>query len=292
MTALIPYEGDAFRRMHEPSSRYLGASFVPALVLPATKRPAFMASPYERALAILGKRPMKDPDGMEVIRGKDLEPATICQLQRHGFEARPLNHYAQHPDCEWFIASPDFELDDGRLGEGKVPCDWEQWLSGPPLHVQVQNQWQLYCAGRASGMITALFVDQYSIEIKWWMTERNESVIGLLIDKARQFLDLIDRGQAWGPDESKSSYRALQDVIEVNETEQIQLGGLDHVERLLAWRQARKDRLAAEKAEDACKYWFASRAGTAGIIATDNGPIFRTKVEPKGKAPYFRWGGI
>ncbi len=289
MAQLHPYTPDLFAQMHDPRSRYIGASFVPALLLPAEIRPAFMPAPYARALAILGKRDLPEPDSMEVVRGKDLEPATINQLQRHGFEARHLNHYCQRADQPYFIASPDFELADGRLGEGKVPVQWEAWINGPPLHVQLQALWQMYCGETSNHLISALFVDQYSIELKWWPLARRDDVIRLLVDAATRFLDLIDAGKTPDPDASASSYRALQAVMPVDPTEQITLTGLEAVERLLAWKQAKLDRLAAERTEEASKYWFASRIGSAGIVSTDGGELFRSKVEPKGKEPYFKW---
>jgi len=250
-----------------------------------------MPSPYAKALDMLGKRDLPQPDDEDVKRGRLMEATTIAALVEHGHQARQLRHYCLHPDNEEFMASPDYELDGHILGEGKAPIAWDEWTGGPPLHVRLQAQWQMACGERCQHMITGLFVDRHSIELQCYPTERHDHIINLMEERAAWFLDLVDAGKTPEPDASKSSYRALQEVMDVEETLRITIKDPDSTERLMAWQQARLDRLVAEKTEEAAKHWFAMHAGEAGVIETYDGELlFRRVVEPKGKSKYWKWG--
>ena len=286
---LTPYTPGDFERMHAPGCHFLGSSFVPALVLPVEKRPKWMNSPYARALDMLGQRPLPPLDEEFLRRGRLLEHTLVATLQDEGVDASRCAAYAQHERDERWIASPDYLIGEDIIGEGKCPTDWEQWHDGPPLFVQLQNVWQMGCAGTDRGQISALFVDKFSLKVTVWENPLHKPALRLMETEAAKFLDLVGAGKTPDPDASLSSYRALQDVMPVDRGEEITIGGQEAVERLLAWTQARLDRLAAEKIEDAAKYYFASRGGEAGVIHTDNGSVSRIKVEPKDKSPYFKW---
>lgn len=290
---LIPYQPDEFERMHAPGTRYIGSSFVPALVTTPEMRPGWMVSPYAKALDMLGQRPL-DPPGDVVIRGADLEPATIAQLIRRGYEAVALRHYCVGEDNELFIASPDYMLNGSMLGEGKAPTNWHQYAKGAPLYLALQCQWQMYCAGTDEHMASGLFVDRYKIEMHLYPQRRNQPMIDIMVAAAQRFCDTVDAGKTPDPDATMSSYRALQDMIDVQPDTEICLDtdeetALMAYDRLAAWQQGKADRIAAEKTIEASQCWFACRARDASIIRIDDQIISRTKVEPKNKAAYFKW---
>lgn len=289
MADLRPYTGELFAEMHKPTAKLIGASFAPMLVLPPSQRPSWAVSPYAMSMAMMGEYELPPVDEQITKRGKFLEPVTIAKLRDEGHEAESLFHYVVHPKNDHFIASPDYAIDDIPWGEGKAPTKWEDWSEDIPLYPQLQSQWTMFCGETDRHMVSGLLVDRAGIEIKTKIVERHDKLIKLMEERADDMLDRVERGQACDPDESDSTYRALQEMIELGETEVIELNTEEAANRLSAWRQANLDKKAAEAAEKAAKNWMAVRAGTAAIVQVFDDSIRRKRVAPEGKAAHWRW---
>jgi hypothetical protein len=295
MTTLRPYESEEhFQEMHRPTARLIGSSFAPALILAPKDRPAWMNSGYSVSLAMMGEYELPPVDENITKRGKLLEATTVSMLRQDGYpDAEGLFHFFVHPRNDRFIASPDYRLEPDLFGEGKAPANFDAWANGepPPLYPQLQSQWTMGCGETEAHLVTGLLVDRMSIALHKTLIRRHDGIIRMMEDRAEAFLERVERGVAWDPDESDSSYRALQGMLDIAETEVIEVDDPEALDRLFKWRQASKDKKAAVASYEACRNWFAWHGKSAGVIKICGvDQISRKKVTPKGSENgHFKW---
>lgn len=306
---ITPYDDGAFDLLHRPGCMTLGSSLAPALILPDEAKPAWLPSVYAIAAHISGKRALPDADSNITRRGRWFEGAFQRALSDHEIECVPANGFFMHPSflrddggapllAMMCIASPDLL----RVAtEDPVECKTvsrrkrEEWSDGPPLYPVLQMQWQLACQNKERGTIAALFLSDFEADLQIYPIERHERIIGAMEAEADKLREMLARDQLPKPDDSPSSYAALQGLVTVTKTT-IQVPGSEAMDRAAKWRQARFDRLAAEAEEAAQTHWFAARGQDAEILTMEDGKeIKRTQVSRKAstkKIPassYWKW---
>lgn len=280
---LRPYEPGEFYDVHAAGSGLLTASMVPALFGHSR-----FAGRYAIAAHISGKHPLPDVDNPMTRRGKLLEPVVAKMLEGEGFKVdrHDLGIFAKHLTIAGLGASPDVvvwddsdapeSLDPG-IGEIKVVSELiykDTWADGPPLEVELQHQCQYACCpGAEWGVIAALVVGAFRLDLIVYRTVRNPGAIKLIEDAARALLDMLDAGELPEPDTHESAAAVLQALHPVDPTKEIVLAGEDLAEASLRFdkmRVAAEQRLAAEKVEKVEKAWFMARAGDASRLLIGN----------------------
>ena len=281
---ITPYDDGAFDLLHRPGCMTLGSSLAPALILPDEAKPAWLPSVYAIAAHISGKRALPDADSNITRRGRWFEGAFQRALSDHEIECVPANGFFMHPSflrddggapllAMMCIASPDLL----RVAtEDPVECKTvsrrkrEEWSDGPPLYPVLQMQWQLACQNKERGTIAALFLSDFEADLQIYPIERHERIIGAMEAEADKLREMLARDQLPKPDDSPSSYAALQGLVTVTKTT-IQVPGSEAMDRAGKWRQAQADKKAAEATIEAQKHWFAATASDAAVMALDDG---------------------
>lgn len=279
---LQQYQPGEFERLHAAGSGILTASQIPALFGHSR-----FGGRYAVAAHISGRHEMEFADNPMTARGRRLEPIAAEMLDEEGYAVLrlPAGMYAPHPDFAGrFTASPDavaIKLDDpdglDRIVEIKTVAELvyrEKWQDGPPLEVEIQHQAQFACCeGAAHGIIAALVVGAFRLDLIVYPTERNDAAVKLIEDAARALLDLIDAGELPEPDTHASAAAVLQALHPVDPAKEIALTGPQAVEagqRFDTWKRAAAERLAAEKAEKAEEAWFMALGADAARILIGN----------------------
>lgn len=282
------YRPGIFDKLHGAGSGVLTASQIPALF----KQSRF-AGRYALAAHILGKVPLEQPSEALVERGRRLEPLFVDMLRDDkGWECRQLRAYAPHRRIHRLISSPDLDaydradaLTDTGIIETKVVADMvfaERWADEPPLDVQLQHQTQYACTGAQWGAIAALVIGTYRFDLIVYETKPDPDAIAVIEDAATQFLAMLDAGQMPEPDDHRTSLAALAKLYpEVDPGKVVRFSGEDASEserRWDAWNQARLDRLASEKIEEAAQNWFFTKGPDAAQFSIGNDRTVNVKV--------------
>jgi hypothetical protein len=285
-----------FDRFHAAGSMTLTASSVPALFGQSR-----FAGRYALACHLTGKVPMSVPNEALVERGRLLEPVIVSMLraEQPTWDVYGLRAYAPHRSIDRFIASPDMEAwrqdehppgqltPNGPPGivESKVVADLifeERWQDGPPLDVELQHQAQFACSGATWGAIVALVIGTFRFDLVVYLTAPELKAIALIETAAREFLGMLDAGQLPEPDDHRSSLRALEQVypnVDPGKILTLQDDDLtEGIKRFDAWEQAKLDRLATEKLEEAAQNWFFVRALDAGEVRLGNDRTVSAKL--------------
>lgn len=294
---LRPYEPGEFDRVHAAGSGILTASMVPALFGHSR-----FAGRYAIAAHISGQCPLPEVDNPMTRRGKLLEPVVAKMLEGEDYavDRHDLGIYARHATIEGFGASPDVVVWDESdvpaslepgIGEIKVVSELiykDTWADGPPLEVELQHQAQYACCpGAEWGVIAALVVGAFRLDLVVYRTTRNPGAIKLIEDAAKALLDMLAAGQLPEPDTHESAAAVLQALHPVDPCKEIALAGAEAVEagRLFDdWKAASETRLAAEKTEKAAKAWFMARAGDASRLLIGNDR--RVEIKDVSRAGY------
>jgi hypothetical protein len=287
---LQTYEDGEFHAVHAPGSGVVTGSTVPALF--GFSR---WTGRYALAAHIAGKVPLPSGDNPLSARGRDLEVVTASKLRAKGYQLwRPAaGMYARHPTIPNFLASPDGVVrkkdrrqDGFGLQEGKVVARSvfaKSWDEGPPEEVHLQSQSQFACCPDATwGLITALVIGDFQLDLHVYQTERNEKAIKLIEAAVQTLLDLLARGEMPEPDTHATAAAVLQALHPLDEAREISLVGEDYVEAVRhadLWRQSATARLKADKDEKACKAWFLAKAKGAGRVHIGNDRMVEIKEQ-------------
>lgn len=177
-------------------------------------------SPLELWLEKTGRDsqlPKIDPHDEEspAYWGNILEPIVAAHYtKRTGHRVRRINAVLQHPDPRlgWMLANIDREVigaDDVQILECKTAGinGARLWEEGVPEYVQLQVHHQLAVTGKAAADVAVLIGGQH-LEI--YRIERDETMIGRLIELERQFWRYVERDVPPPADGSESADLALR----------------------------------------------------------------------------------
>ena len=287
------YRPGIFEKLHACGSGIVTASQVPALF-----NESRFAGRFATLAHIKGLSPLES-FGNEALmeRGLRLEKVA-CEMvsEDKGWRVHQAKAWKAHDRIERLAASPDavcWDNDDNPLGdhgnhpgigEIKVVADmiWSQrWQEGPPLDVELQHQTQFACTGATWGFIAALVVGTFRWDLIVYETKPRADVIAILEAEVETALAKLDEGDLGAPDEHKASIRAAQRLWAPDESKVLALNDPEADDRLQRWLQARADRLAAEKVEEAQHVYFASRALDHGLIRCPGGGTVAIKSVQK-----------
>ncbi len=274
---LIPYTDESFRLMHAAGSRMISASNVAALFGRSrwTSRFAYMAH-------VMGKAPMPEVGGAHIERGKRLEKVVAEMVaEEKGWRVENIRAWAEHPAITGLYASPDgVAWSDDRGGPGVLELKTvdslifeREWLGGVPLDIELQHQTQLACTGAKWGAIAILILGIGRFDLVVYETEPHAGTIRAIEREAREALRMIAAGELPPFDDSDHTVEALRALYPVEEGKMVAISDEEREEgarRWELWQQARLDRLAAEKVEEAQRRWFTVRGPDAALIRIDN----------------------
>lgn len=278
---LRPYADGEFERVHAAGSGILTASQVPALFGHSR-----FAGRYAVAAHISGRVPLESADNPMTARGRRLEPIAAEMLEEDGYYVDHLKTgmYAKHLSIPNFAASPDaiaFRISETGghplLVEIKVVAEMvyrEAWADGPPLEIELQHQAQFACCeGSLFGVIAALVVGAFRLDLITYQTSRNNAAVKLIEDAARALLEILAAGEMPEPDTHESAAAVIQALHPIDPAKEIVLAG-EQAKRAAElcdlWKESAAARLKAQKDEAACKAWFLATAGDASRVLIGN----------------------
>jgi putative phage-type endonuclease len=164
-----------------------------------------------------GQLPKFDPNDetSPMYWGTLLEPIVAAHYTRRtGNRVRRINAVLQHPDQDkaWMLANIDREVigaSDVQILECKTAGEFGSrlWQDGVPEYVQCQVQHQLAVTNKAAADVCVLVCGQ---EIRVHRIERDNALIGRLIDLERRFWHYVETDTAPPADGSDSAAMALQ----------------------------------------------------------------------------------
>ncbi|MER0853605.1 YqaJ viral recombinase family protein [Pseudomonas aeruginosa] len=161
--------------------------------------------------------PKSDPNDEEspTYWGNILEPVVALHYtRRSGNRVRRINAVLQHPDpaLSWMLANIDREVigaSDVQILECKTAGinGSRLWKEGVPVYVQLQVMHQLAVTGKQAADVAVLLGGQH-LEIH--RIERDEELIGRLIELERDFWGYVQRDTPPPADGSESAEQALR----------------------------------------------------------------------------------
>ena len=284
---LTPYTDESFRLMHAAGSGMISASNIAALFGRSrwTSRFAYMAH-------VMGKVPMPEVGGAHIERGKRLEKVVVEMVaEDKGWRVENVRAWAEHPAVTGLYASPDGvawrpDREDPGVLELKTVDALifeREWLGGVPLDIELQHQTQLACTGAKWGAIAILILGIGRFDLVVYETEPHAGTIRAIEREAREALRMVAAGEMPPADDSEHTVEALRQLYPVEEGKMIAISDEERaeaVDRYERWAQARLDRLAAEKIEEAQRRWFTVRGPDAALIRIDNSREIAVKQSP------------
>lgn len=282
------YRPGMFHTIHAAGSKIITASLVPGL---------FGESRFHGRFAVMchvsGLVPLPE-FGNEALmeRGNRLEAVAIQMIaEEKGWQTYQPRAYVVHPTIDRLIASPDALAwhtlgGEPGIGEIKVVADMiyqKLWMDGPPLDVQLQHQTQFACTGAQWGFIAVLVVGGFRWDLLVYETTPDQRVIDIIEAEVVKARHQIDEGDMGAPDEHRSSIAAAHALWTPVAGKELLLNDPEADERLERWLQAKADRVAAEKVEEAQQRYFAARALDHAVIKCPSGG-FVTIADRKRKA--------
>lgn len=162
-----------------------------------------------------GNLPKTDPndESSPMYWGILLEPFVAAHYtKRTGNKVRRINAVLQHPTVPWMLANIDREVigvPDVQILECKTTGinGVRLWKDGVPEYVQLQVMHQLAVTGKQSADVAVLICGQ---ELQVHRIDRDETMIGQLIELERQFWRFVELDQAPPADGSDSADMALR----------------------------------------------------------------------------------
>lgn len=159
--------------------------------------------------------PKLDPhdDTSPMYWGNLLEPIVAAHYTRRtGHRVRRVNAVLQHPGESWMLANIDREVvgvPDVQILECKTAGmnGARLWKEGVPEYVQLQVMHQLAVTGKQAADVAVLICGQ---ELQVHRIERDETMIGQLVELERQFWQCVEADEAPPADGSDSAQRALR----------------------------------------------------------------------------------
>lgn len=179
-------------------------------------------SPYKSQLELWMEKtgrdaelPQTDPhdETGPMYWGNLLEPIVAAHYTRRtGHRVRRVNAVLQHPGEPWMLANIDREVvgaPDVQILECKTAGlnGARLWKDGVPEYVQLQVMHQLAVTGKQAADVAVLICGQ---ELRVHRIERDETMIGQLVELERQFWCCVESDQAPPADGSDSADMALR----------------------------------------------------------------------------------
>ncbi|WP_323011282.1 lambda-exonuclease family protein [Castellaniella sp.] len=179
-------------------------------------------SPYKSPLELWLEKTNRDatlpkPDPQDttepVYWGTLLEPiVAAAYTQQTGRKVRKVNAVLQHPQYPWMLANLDREVISNsavQILECKTTGEYgaRLWREGVPEYVQLQVQHQLAVTGKRAADVAVLLCGQ---RLDVYRIERDDELIGRLIQLEAQFWDYVVRDIPPPADGSVSADRALR----------------------------------------------------------------------------------
>lgn len=151
--------------------------------------------------------------------GTLLEPIVAAvYTQQTGNKVRKVNAVLRHPSIPWMLANIDREIvgsRDVQILECKTAGEFgaRLWREGVPEYVQIQVQHQLAVTGKTAAHVAVLLCGQ-SLEVH--RIERDDALIGRLIELEARFWRLVESDTPPPADGSESADRALRNLYPGN----------------------------------------------------------------------------
>jgi putative phage-type endonuclease len=257
-------------------------------------------SPYQSMFAlwsekVTGERQEIDSEAAEW--GVELEPLIIKKFgERTGRKVAPWNqlHTVVSPAHDWLRCTPDaIQIDDER-GPGTLQVKTtslrleSNWKDDPPIHVQIQAQFEAWMLGFEYGTVCALIGGQ---RLVWHDFTVNKRFIAVTLKKLAEFWELVQSGNPPEVDGSDSTTAAIKRMYPVDEGGEIDLGA-EH-EKLVAKKLSlgqRKQRIEKTLAEVDNRLRVALGDYTAGVLPSGVKVTNKSQTRPETvmKASTFR----
>lgn len=234
-----------------------------------------------------GRIPAPPVDGPRIQAGKRLEGA-IAEWIAFGnnWKVEQFKGYAECSSFEGMGCTPDYVIVNHPEGECGLQIKnvdalihKRKWTNGePPMSVLIQCQHEMHCTGWKVCYVGALVGGNEP------MTYRVDyrPKIGAEIEKRiAAFWLTVKLGQEPAVDGSDTTAAALAAMYpEAEPARAIDMDGDNEFgERWAQFRQARIDRQAAEKNEQAAKNWIMARIGDAELIRVNSAIIATAKTQ-------------
>lgn len=151
--------------------------------------------------------------------GTLLEPIVAAvYTQQTGNKIRKVNAVLRHPSIPWMLANIDREVvgaPDVQILECKTAGEYgaRLWREGVPEYVQIQVQHQLAVTGKTAAHVAVLLCGQ-ALEVH--RIERDDALIGRLIELERRFWRYVESDTPPPADGSDSADRALRHLYPGN----------------------------------------------------------------------------
>lgn len=193
----------------------------------------------------------------------------------------------QHPEHSFMLANMDGLVGDDAILECKN-TDWrneDDWADGPPLHYTLQTNHYLAVSGRRRAYVAVLIGGN---DPRYFVIERDEELIGMLIDAERDFWENNVLADVEPPVTARVSDKELLGGLWVPQPDSEILLPPEHVEHLMErkWKKAEMKRLEEEidGHENAVKAYMGENIVGIGV---DGKPLVTwkqqddTRVDPK-----------
>ncbi|MGU7884600.1 YqaJ viral recombinase family nuclease [Burkholderia sp. AW50-3] len=151
--------------------------------------------------------------------GTLLEPiVAAAYAAATGNRVRKVNAVLRHRSIPWMLANIDREIvgvRDVQILECKTAGEYgaRLWRDGPPEYVQLQVQHQLAVTGKTAAHVAVLLCGQ-ALEVH--RIERDDALIGRLIDLEARFWRFVETDTPPPADGSESADRALRHLYPGN----------------------------------------------------------------------------
>ena len=156
------------------------------------------------------------PDNDAMRRGRIMEPSVAAAVveEHPDWRIQKATDYVWSP--EWRLGcTPDFIVHSKDRGVGVLqaktvakPVFDEDWQDGPPQWIVLQTLQEMLLEDVPWGVIAALVLTSFTVELKTWQFERHAAAEQRLVSEAAQFWGDLEAGLAPKPD-----YRVDGDII-------------------------------------------------------------------------------
>jgi len=248
-------------------------------------------SPYQSMFALWSEKiggQRQDLDSEAAEWGIALEPIIVQKFgERTGRIVEPWNqlHTVISPVHDWLRCTPDaIQIDDER-GPGTLQVKTtslrleSNWKDDPPIHVQIQAQFEAWMCGFEYGTVCALIGGQ---RLVWHDFIVNKRFINAALKKLEAFWELVQTGNPPDVDGSDSTTDAIKRLYPVDEGGEIELGA-EH-EKLVAKKASiseRKKRIEGTLAEVDNRLKVALGDYTAGILPGGGKVTYKAQTMPE-----------
>lgn len=257
-------------------------------------------SPYKSMFALWAEKTTgerEEVDSESAYWGTVFEPHVIERFGVvTGRKVHPWNQLRTvvSPVFDWLRCTPDATQIDDDKGPGTLQVKTtslrleSNWTDAPPMHVQIQAQFEAWMLGYSYGTVAALIGGQ---KLVWHDFDVNMRFINAALKKLEYFWHCVTENIAPDIDGSDSTTEAIKRMYPQDEGGEIELGG-EH-EKLVAKKQSlaeRKKRIEKTQAEVDNRLRVALGDYAAGLLPSGIKVTNKTQTRPETvmKASTFR----